>query len=72
MILFYYFSKFSVVGFPNAAVFDAYQAPTVDDSQEPFSWTTPDLDLLRQYPFHKTINVRVKNILHFYKMFLLF
>lgn len=72
MLLFIIFYKFCVVGFPNAAVFDAYQAPTIDDSQEPFSWTVPDLDLLRQYPFHKAINVRVTNILHFYQMFLLF
>lgn len=36
-------------GFPNSAVYDAYFSPTVDDSRDPFTWSMPDLDLLRQY-----------------------
>lgn len=36
-------------GFPNEAVFNAYVNPTVDDSQESFTWSLPDLDLLRDF-----------------------
>lgn len=40
---------FCGLGFPNPAVFDAYLSPAIDDSLDPFSWSIPDLDLLRQY-----------------------
>ena len=39
----------SVGGFPNVAAAEAYLSPAVDESVEPFSWSMPDLDLLRQY-----------------------
>ncbi|KAG1675699.1 DNA repair protein complementing XP-G cells [Nymphon striatum] len=39
--------------FPDLNVFNAYMEPEVDDSKEKFSWSTPDLDMLRQYPFFK-------------------
>lgn len=35
--------------FPNHVVVDAYLKPSVDDSNEPFDWTKPDLDLLRDF-----------------------
>ncbi|GAB6021182.1 Excision repair cross-complementing rodent repair deficiency, complementation group 5, variant 2 [Chamberlinius hualienensis] len=35
-------------GFPNEAVLRAYTEPLVDSSTEKFSWSTPDLDALRQ------------------------
>ena len=31
-------------------VVEAYMSPTVDDSAETFSWGTPDVDGLKQYP----------------------
>jgi len=37
-------------GFPNAAVVDAYIHPTVDESMEPFTWSSPDIERLREYP----------------------
>lgn len=37
-------------GFPSRAVYKAYMEPEVDDSEEKFSWSMPDLDQLRQYP----------------------
>ncbi|XP_074657888.1 DNA excision repair protein ERCC-5-like [Tubulanus polymorphus] len=40
-------------GFPSEAVFKAYLEPTVDTSQEPFTWSRPDLDLLRDYSKQK-------------------
>ncbi|KAK3310630.1 uncharacterized protein B0T15DRAFT_518978 [Chaetomium strumarium] len=40
---------FLPLGFPNAAVFDAYLRPEVDNSPEPFQWGVPDLDGLRQF-----------------------
>lgn len=36
-------------GFPSKEVVRAYISPTIDDSKEPFSWTQPNLDKLRQY-----------------------
>lgn len=38
-------------GFPNTQVVEAYLSPTVDDSKEKFSWSLPDLQELRLYPF---------------------
>ena len=38
-------------GFPNPHVMEAYLNPSIDESQEEFSWGSPDLDLLREYPF---------------------
>ncbi|ESP01726.1 hypothetical protein LOTGIDRAFT_172483, partial [Lottia gigantea] len=38
-----------IPGFPSEAVVEAYFKPTIDDSLEPFSWGTPDLDLLREF-----------------------
>lgn len=40
-------------GFPNRAVAAAYLEPTVEESKEPFQWSSPDLCGLRMYPFHK-------------------
>ncbi|KAK1783669.1 hypothetical protein QBC45DRAFT_474270 [Copromyces sp. CBS 386.78] len=40
---------FLPIGFPNAAVFDAYLHPEVDSTPEPFQWGVPDLEGLRQY-----------------------
>lgn len=40
-------------GFPNAAVVDAYINPTVDTSEEPFSWAMPELDELRIFTSNK-------------------
>ena len=37
-------------GFPSESVVTAYTNPAVDDSEEAFSWTLPDIDLLREYP----------------------
>ena len=37
--------------FPCQQVFDAYWSPIVDESMEKFSWQSPDLGLLREYPF---------------------
>lgn len=34
---------------PNPAVRDAYYHPTVDSSEEPFKWGSPDLDALRGF-----------------------
>ncbi|GAK68327.1 flap structure-specific endonuclease [Moesziomyces antarcticus] len=34
---------------PEPAVLDAYYAPTVDESEEPFAWGLPDLDSLRTF-----------------------
>ncbi|KAF5382018.1 hypothetical protein D9615_004449 [Tricholomella constricta] len=34
---------------PNPAVRDAYYQPTVDSSDEPFKWGSPDLDALRAF-----------------------
>ncbi|KAG1692297.1 DNA repair protein complementing XP-G cells [Nymphon striatum] len=39
--------------FPDLNVFNAYMEPEVDDSKEKFSWSTPDLDMLRQFAFQK-------------------
>ncbi len=39
-------------GFPNPHVREAYLQPVVDESKEKFSWGSPDLDLLREYPFY--------------------
>ncbi|KAI1287461.1 DNA excision repair protein ERCC-5 -like protein [Halotydeus destructor] len=36
-------------GFPNRVIFDAYIRPVVDESPEKFSWSLPDLDLIRDY-----------------------
>ncbi|PIK46630.1 putative DNA repair protein [Apostichopus japonicus] len=38
--------------FPNHVVVRAYLDPEVDKSVEKFTWNSPDLDLLRTYPFH--------------------
>lgn len=38
-------------GFPSQAVVDAYLHPQVDDSKEKFTWSTPDLNMLREYPY---------------------
>ncbi|XP_021372076.1 DNA repair protein complementing XP-G cells homolog [Mizuhopecten yessoensis] len=40
-------------GFPSTAVVDAYLDPQVDQSEEAFSWSRPDLDLLRDYAREK-------------------
>ncbi|CAK7263974.1 DNA repair protein rad2 [Sporothrix epigloea] len=40
---------FLPLGFPSAAVADAYLKPEVDRSTEPFQWGVPDLDGLRNY-----------------------
>jgi len=39
------------VGFPSRAVVEAYLHPTIDESQESFSWGEPNIDGLREYPF---------------------
>ncbi|KAL3847457.1 hypothetical protein ACJMK2_018363 [Sinanodonta woodiana] len=39
-------------GFPSPKVVEAYMNPVLDDSDETFSWSMPDLDELRQYPFN--------------------
>nr|KAG5687775.1 hypothetical protein BaRGS_025669 [Batillaria attramentaria] len=36
-------------GFPSGQVVDAYLHPAVDESEETFTWGSPDVDLLRQY-----------------------
>ncbi|XP_023246199.1 DNA repair protein complementing XP-G cells homolog [Copidosoma floridanum] len=36
-------------GFPSQAVVQAYLAPTIDESTEPFSWSKPNLVLLADY-----------------------
>ncbi|KAK2590247.1 DNA repair protein rad2 [Conoideocrella luteorostrata] len=35
--------------FPNAAVYEAYLHPEVDDTAEPFQWGVPDLEGLRRF-----------------------
>lgn len=40
---------FLPVGFPNAAVRDAYLHPQVDDNPEGFQWGVPDLEGLRRF-----------------------
>ncbi|OTF71669.1 hypothetical protein BLA29_007231 [Euroglyphus maynei] len=35
--------------FPNRVIFDAYHDANVDDSNEPFSWSMPQLSELRQF-----------------------
>ncbi|CAH0380696.1 unnamed protein product [Bemisia tabaci] len=40
-------------GFPNPAVVDAYLQPEVDDSNEGFSWGTPDLKALEDFVWVK-------------------
>lgn len=40
----------STAGFPDHRIVDAFLKPTVDESEETFSWVLPDLDLLREYP----------------------
>ncbi|PIK57731.1 putative DNA repair protein [Apostichopus japonicus] len=40
--------------FPNHVVVRAYLDPEVDKSVEKFTWNSPDLDLLRTYPFQFT------------------
>ncbi|XP_060079730.1 DNA excision repair protein ERCC-5-like [Ylistrum balloti] len=40
-------------GFPSAAVVDAYLSPKVDESMDAFTWSRPDLDLLRDYAREK-------------------
>lgn len=40
---------FLPTGFPNAAVYDAYRNPEVDNSAEPFQWGVPDVEGLRQF-----------------------
>lgn len=35
-------------GFPDNLIQEAYINPSVDTSEEPFEWGSPDLDLLRQ------------------------
>ncbi|CAK7565067.1 MAG: DNA repair protein rad2 [Sporothrix epigloea] len=40
---------FLPLGFPSAAVVDAYLKPEVDRSAEPFQWGVPDLDGLRNF-----------------------
>ena len=32
-------------------VLEAYMSPTVDDSAETFTWGSPDIEGLKQYPF---------------------
>lgn len=39
--------------FPSEVVYNAFINPTVLDSNEPFSWGMPDLDLLRNYAAQK-------------------
>ncbi|XP_065200982.1 DNA excision repair protein ERCC-5 [Planococcus citri] len=39
--------------FPNTTVIDAYLYPTVDKSEENFTWATPDLDRIRAYMHSK-------------------
>lgn len=41
-------------GFPNPAVAEAYLQPTVDQSEGLFCWGHPQLDLLREYPSHRS------------------
>ncbi|XP_056005914.1 DNA excision repair protein ERCC-5-like isoform X3 [Ostrea edulis] len=40
-------------GFPDHRIVDAFLKPTVDESEETFSWVLPDLDLLREYAKEK-------------------
>ncbi|XP_061180029.1 DNA excision repair protein ERCC-5 homolog [Saccostrea echinata] len=47
-------------GFPDHRIVDAYLKPTVDDSEEAFSWVLPDLDLLREYAKEKLGWTKVK------------
>ncbi|XP_071489512.1 DNA excision repair protein ERCC-5-like [Diadema antillarum] len=35
--------------FPNPCVADAYLSPMVDESEDPFEWGVPDLDLIREF-----------------------
>ncbi|XP_072180098.1 DNA excision repair protein ERCC-5 homolog [Diadema setosum] len=35
--------------FPNPRVADAYLSPMVDESEDPFEWGVPDLDLIREF-----------------------
>ncbi len=37
------------LGFPNQAVYDAYQTPKIDYDQSKFTWAMPQLELLREY-----------------------
>ena len=39
--------------FNSSLVWDAYISPSVDTSDEQFEWGTPDLDAIKEYPFHK-------------------
>uniref|UniRef100_A0A8C5LMA7 XPG-I domain-containing protein n=1 Tax=Leptobrachium leishanense TaxID=445787 RepID=A0A8C5LMA7_9ANUR len=39
--------------FPNKAVADAYLKPVVDESKGAFFWGSPDLELIREYPFER-------------------
>lgn len=38
-----------IPGFPSTAVVEAYLHPTVDDSEEPFSWSKPNVKLIQNY-----------------------
>jgi hypothetical protein len=35
-------------GFPNKAVYDAYQTPKIDYDQSKFTWAMPQLELIRE------------------------
>jgi len=54
-----------ILGFPNAAVVDAYMKPTVDESMEPFSWASPDVPRLREYPLFLNITCYLYKTIHF-------
>lgn len=44
---------YHVIGFPSKDVIEAYLNPMVDESDEPFSWSMPDLDGLREFTKRK-------------------
>ena len=39
---------FVVLGFPNQAVYDAYQTPKINSDQSKFTWAMPQLELIRE------------------------
>ena len=42
-----------ILGFPNHAVVEAYMNPEVNRSREKFSWSSPDIEALRDYLYEK-------------------
>ncbi|KAH0624530.1 hypothetical protein JD844_032104, partial [Phrynosoma platyrhinos] len=55
-------------GFPNPAVAEAYLHPVVDESKGSFVWGRPDLEQIREYPFHSCTDKTQLRIDSFFRL----